>query len=345
MKKIIFIELLHHHECLENPYLIFKKKWYKTKAILWEFVAKKIKNISSFEEEFYVLNQPNRKLFSSFSFFWKIKYSISEFIEIYKNTKEIRKIISKEKPDYIYINTIESPFLVPLMIYLLWLKNIKMYLAIHNTNRLKVWFLKYFLYDFLIKRLINKSYKIILLWKYLNFSDSITQEKVIYLNNRIPQKEKISKFEKITFVMSWNLDFTVKDIETVLQWFWKVLNKNKNHRDKIQLVLLWQINNTVEKWIKEYKLDWLVKTFNEYVGEDDMEKYMWWAHYSIISTYKDSIYWKYKITWAFWDAVAFNLPIILSNNYAPDYENNNIIRFGNNLDTILEKIILKHAEI
>lgn len=340
MKKIIFIELLHHHECIENPYLYFKSKWYETKAILWEFVHKQIKNIRDFDNEFYTLDQPVRALFPRWNFFKKIKYILNEFREIYKNTKEIKKILEKEKTDYVYINTIESPFLIPLIIYLLWLKEIKIYTAIHNTNRLKVWFLKYFTFDFLIKKLIKKSYKIVLLWKYLKFKDKNIQNKVVYFNNRIIKEVKAEKFKKTTFVISWSLDTRTKDYKSVLKWFWKFLKENSSYKSKVQLVLLWQIKEDVSSWINEYNLKDIVKTFDHYVWEKDMEKYMWGAHYSIISTFKDSIYWKYKISWSFWDAVWFNVPIILSENYAPDYINKDIIRFKNSeFDKILNNIL------
>lgn len=329
MKKIIFIELLHHHECLENPYLIFKDKWYKTKAILGSFVFNKLQNILKYQEEFYILRQPVRSLFPRKNIFKKINYIAQEFYEIYKNTKSIIKIVHKEKPNFLYINTIESPFLIPLMLYLLKVKDIKIYLTIHNTSRIKVWFLKYFLFDFLIKLLIKKAYKIILLWEYLKFDDKNIQNKVIYFNNRIIQEKNINKFDKITFVMSGNLDCNNKDYESILKGFCLFLEWNNDFVDKVQLILLGQLNVTVGNWITQYNLSSIVKTFDHYIWEKDMAKYMWLSHYAIISTYKKSIYWKYKITWAFWDAVWFNLPIILSENYAPDYESDNIMRFKN----------------
>lgn len=342
MKKIIFIELLHHHECLENPYLFFKNKWYETKAILGEFVSHKLKNITKFSDEFYILKQPNRKVFSSFNFFWKIKYIMKEYIEIYKNTQEIIKIIHQEKPEYLYINTIESPFLIPLMYYLLKVKNIKIYLTIHNTNRIKVWFCKYILFDWLIKKLIIKADKVILLWEYLKFKNKKVQDKVIYFNNRIIKKKSNKKFEKITFVIPGSLDCNNKDYESVLKGFWQFFKENKKNKNKVQLVLLGQLNVKVANWIKLYNLSESVITFDTYVGEKDMEMYMSWAHYCVISTFNGSIYGKYKITWAFWDAVWFNIPIILSENYAPDYKSDNVIRFKNNNFILTLNILMKN---
>lgn len=346
MKKIIFIELLHHHECIENPYLIYKNKWYETRAILWEFVSQKLKNITEYNDEFYVLWQPNRTQFLSLTFFWKIKYFFKEFVEIYKNTNELKSIIKQEKPQILYINTIESPFLIPLMLYLLWTKNIDIYLAIHNTNRLKVWFMKYILYDFLIKKIIQKSKKIILLWEYLRFEDENTQNKVMYINNRIPQKNiNHKKFKKRTFVMSGSLNYKQKDIQTVLRWFSEFLKKHESYQKHIQLVLLGQMNTTVENWIKNYNLTEIIVTFDHYVWEEDMEKYMSQAHYAIISTYEKSVYGKYKISWAFWDAVAFNIPILLSWHYAPEYMSKNIIRFdSHNIDKIIYDLVLKNEK-
>jgi len=275
MKKIIFIELLHHHECLENPYTIFKEKWYQTKAILGEFVFKRLKDMSAYKKEFYILKQPWRKHMASLNLFSKVGYICKQFLEIYKNTKEIQEIVKENKWASLYINTIESPFLIPLMIYLLRLKDTKIYLVIHNTNRLKVSFLKYFLFDFLIRSLIKKSYRVILLWKYLKFEDKVIQEKTIYINNRIPKDISVSQFKKTTFVISGHLNPDTKDIESVLKGFWKFLKKNKSYENKISLVLLWQLNNKVENWINIYKLTGIVKTFNHYVWEKDMERILY----------------------------------------------------------------------
>ena len=203
MKRIIFIELLHHHECLENPYLTFKDKWYKTQAILWEFVAKQLKNIPQYKDEFFIVQQPRRKLFSSLHGFQKIKYVFYQFWEIYKNTQEIIQIVKKQKPDILYINTIESPFLIPFMLYLIRLENIKIYLTLHNTNRLKEGLLKYFLFDFLIKRLIQKADKIILLGEYLKFKDTNIQQKVMYINNRIQKKIRCREIQEENFCYFW----------------------------------------------------------------------------------------------------------------------------------------------
>lgn len=328
-EKIIFIELLHHHECLENPYTYFKEKEYSTKAILWEFVYERLWNGIIDDDECIILNQPRRKQFSSLWFFQKYTYVIGQFFENYKNIKKLQKIIQQEKPESIYINTIESPFLVPLMIYLLRLKDIKLYLTIHNTDRLKVHFIKYFLFDFLIQKLIKKAYKIILLWEYLRFDDTDIQRKVLYFNNRVKRQWDNKKSKKISFVMSWHLNTAQKDIESVLKAFWKLLIDSPSYEENIELVLLWQINSRVENWINIYKLTNVVHTFNHYVWEKDMDTYMSSAHYAIISTYKDSVYGKYKISWSYWDAIAYGVPIILSEYYAPWYESTDIIRFRN----------------
>lgn len=329
MKKIIFIELLHHHECLQNPYDIFVSKGYDVQVIIGEHVFKKLSDTSNIKNNCIVIPQPWRTSFSSLNFFKKIKYTFSQFFEMYKNTQQIQRIIQKHNPDELYINTIESPFMVPVMIYLLGIKKIKMYLVIHNISRLKVHFLKYFLFDFLITRLIKKSYKIVLLWEYLQFKEKNIQKKVIYINNRVIEKNEAKKFKKTTFVISGNLDYTHKDIENVLKGFGEFFKRHPQYEKNIQLVLLWKINNVVEKWINLYNINSIVKTFDHYVDEYDMNKYMSSAHYAIVSVFEDSIYGKYKISWSFWDAVAFGIPILLSEYYAPDYQGKNIIRFQN----------------
>ena len=173
-------------------------------------------------------------------------------------------------------------------------------------------------------------------------ADTGLQKKVMYINNRIEKKIDVKKFEKTSSVVSGSLDYKNKDIESILKWFSRLLQKDKKYEDQINLILLWQINDKVENWIDRYKLTNIVTTFDHYVGEKDMETYMSRSHYAIISSYPDSIYGKYKISGAFGDAIWFNLPVILSENYAPDYKSENVIRFKNDsLDALLETLIVK----
>ena len=340
MKKIIFIELFHHHECLENPFLHYKKKNYKTKLILGDFLKNKIKNINKYKDDFYILKQPNRKNFKDISKIKLFSYIIKQFFEMYKNIKIINKIMEKEKPNFLYINTIESPFAIPLLLYLLKLKNIKIITTIHNTNRLKIGFLKYFSFDFLIKKLIKKSYKIVLLGKYLKFENKKTQKKVIYFNNRLIIKKKMKKFKKITFVLTGNLNQKEKDFEIIFKNF--NLLKKKNLKKDFQLIILTKINNEILNLIKKYKIEKICKIYEKFVDEKEFEKVMLKSHYLILSTKENSPYGKYTISGSFGDAIGFNLPILLCENYSTHFKDKNIIRFKkNNLDKILWNLLKK----
>ena len=339
-KKIIFIELFHHHECIENPFLYYKKNNYEVKLLIGEFVYKNLINIKKYEKDFILINQPKRTLFKNLDFFEKIKYIFEEFIENIRIIKRIRKIIKKEKPNFLYIGTIETPFSIPLIIYLLLLRKIKIITTIHNTNRLKISFLKYMWFDFLIKLLIKKSYKIVLLGKYLKFKNKEIQKKVIYFNNRLNIQKSTKKFKKKTFIVSGNLNLKEKDLESIFIGFSKLLKRNKNIQNKIQLVLLSKINNELINLIKKYKIENITKVFDSFVSEKVFENYMLKSHYSIISTYKNSIYGKYKISGSFGDAVGFNLKILLCEEYAPNFLDKKIIRFKKEkLNIILGEIL------
>ncbi len=340
--KVILIELFHHHECIEYQIDYYEKKKYQVKIIFGEYIFNKIKNNEKYKDKCYIINQPNREDLKKIQRYKLLMYIISQFNSYIKNINLIKNIINKEKPDILHISTVESPFAIPLILFLLKIENTKINLVIHNTNRLKISIIKYIGFDFLINKLIKKANNIILLGEYLKFENLNIQKKVIYFNNRLILYKKSEKFEKKTFVISGNLNTNEKNIENILKEFKILLEKNVHLKDKIELVILTKISKEITEMINKYKIKHIVKTYNTFVSEKEFETVMLKSHYLIISVYENSIYGKYKISGSFGDGIGFNLPILLNEHYAPDFKNKSIIRYKNNgLNLILKKLMNK----
>jgi hypothetical protein len=336
MKKLFIVELFHHHECIENPYQYYKKNNFDVKIITTAFVGSNLIKIP--QEDIHILKKSNRVKFNSLNIFQKIPYIFKQFFNNITLLKEINTLIKKEKPEYLHITTVETPFAIPLLIYLQFVKT-PLILTLHNTNRLKVGFKKYIWFDFLIKFIIKKAKKIVLLAKYLKLKPEY-QHKVIYLNNRPITTKTKQKFPKTTFVITGGLNIAEKDNELIFKHFSPLLQKNPKLQFKTQLILLSKVNPEVIKLIKKYKLEKITRMYSEFVEEKEFEKVMLQSHYVILSTKENGIYGKYKISGSYGDAVGFNLPILINEHFAPQYKDKKVIRFNDdNLHEVLKKLI------
>lgn len=343
-KKILIVEILHHHECLENVINYFKNKNYSTNVLVGSFIYNKIdfKNKINF-----ILEQPSRTFLNENNIFKKIIYILKQFKEFYKNTKQIKKIIKKNNFKEICINTIESPFMIFFIFYLLFSK-IKINIIIHKLNKICLNKIDFFIYGFLVKILLFRCRKLFLLGRYLSFFNEKLQKKVVYINNRLLKKfEKFEKFEKISFVLIGKIQEKIKDYKTVFENFSKLLKLNPIFKNKIKLIILTKLNNkNILKDICYYNLEKIIKIYKKFIPENKFEKTLLKSHYSIISVYRNSIYGKYTISGSYGDSVAFNLPILLSDNYAPSFKDKNIIRFNErNLYKVLKNVIIKEINI
>ena len=335
-KKLFIIELFHHHECIENPYQFHTKKGYDVKIITTSFVGSNLIQIP--QNDIYIVKNSSRVKFNSLKSSQKIPYTIKEFYNNIKIIKEIHRLIKKENPEYLHINTVETPFAIPLLIYLQFVKT-PLILTLHNTNRLKVGFKKYIWFDFLIKLIIKKAKKIVLLAKYLKLNSKY-QHKVIYLNNRPITTKTKTKFPKTTFVITGGLNIAEKDNELIFKHFSILLQKNQKLQSKTQLILLSKITPEMTKLIKKYNLEKITRMYSAFVEEKEFEKVMLQSHYVILSTKENGIYGKYKISGSFGDAVGFKLPILINEHFAPQYKDKNVIRFtDDNLHKVLKKLI------
>lgn len=333
--KIIIMELLYHHECLGYPHKYFVEKGCDVKVILGEYVFDKL------DQDFkvdYILPQKFRKKWLSKGGISKLVYFFKEFNEIYKNIQLIKHILKNEKPDYLYINTIDNPFLIPLWFYLLFDLTTKKIYVVHRTD------LKYGENRSIIKTFLNqiiytlfkKAHALVFLAEYLDIP--YIHSKKLYFNNRTIEKNNEKKYDDITFVIPGVMNLKERDYKTIFATFKELLDKKLVLETEIRIKLLTKNTKDLEDIMNNYGLMNVVDTYDLYVPEELYKKIMKKSHLCILPTYKNSNYGKYKISGAWGDAIAFGIPILIPDWYAENHNfGENVIRY--NETNIAEKII------
>ena len=200
-EKIIIFEFLYHHECLKLPHHIFKKN-YDVKLFLGEVVFKKFKkttfkkNEVHVQKQFFYENLWNKTLnkiknFNLYQFYNLIIIFFNLLLiqfEMFSNTLKFFIFIKKEKPTYIYINTIDNLFSWFLIFGLFFIEKNKLIYVIHSTNILKKNTSKHVIERilnnfqvFILKKLFKKAKVFILLGEYLKFN---FEKKKCYKNDK-----------------------------------------------------------------------------------------------------------------------------------------------------------------
>ncbi len=332
--KIIIIELLYHHECLSYPHKYFSEKDYDVKIILGEYVFDKTQQ--DFKVD-YILPQQFRKKWLTKRGIFKVIYFFKEFNEICKNIKMLKYILKNEKPECLYINTIDNPFLVPLWFYLLSDLTTKKIYVVHRTD-LKYGENRSILRTFLnqiIYTLFEKAHALVFLAEYLDIP--YIRTKKLYFNNRILEKNNEKKYDAITFVIPGVMNLKQRDYKTIFAAFKKLLDNKLISESEIRIKLLTKNTKELDGIIADFTLTNVVDTYDSYISEEMYGKIMKKSHLCILPTYRNSNYGKYKISGAWGDAIAFEIPIMIPDWYAEDYVfGKNVIRY--NETNIAEKI-------
>ena len=348
-KKIIIFEILYHHECLKLPYKIFKSMNYETKLFIGKSVVEKLDKNTFQKKDIKVVRQffyknlwgkaldkiRNFKIYNIFNLIFIFLVFILIKIEILINTIRFFIHVRKEKPDYIYINTIDSLFSWTLLVGLLFIRKDKIFYTIHSTNILEKNNSKYkienlinSLQKIILKKLFEKARAFIILANYLNFK--FENKSIIKLTNRMIEKNNEKKFKKTTFCIIGAGKIKFKNFENIFQNFNKYL-KLKNINKNFQIIINGKCEKEILDLIEKYKLTKYIKFYEAYVSDKLLINNIKKSHYVIIPTYKNSRYGKYAISGGFGDAIAFNIPLIIPKHYVKNHKfENYVFRYEEN---------------
>lgn len=342
-KKVLIYEALYHHEALEMPYQVFKKcSVFDAKLFLGSKVFDSLKGKKSFDrEDVFVARQKwllrwNGALneFVRSDSFDKVFYLLKLFMLFVLIQFEqlgvffkFKRVLSKGGFDYVYLNTIDNMFSWWIVLYLKFFYNGGLIIVLHSTDVVRgvkgnngvESFINRVL-AFFVRGVVQKANAVVVLGEYLKV-DAELKQKLVVLNNRLIESNKLGKTEKVRFVITGSVKLSRVDYKSVFEGFSELLKKDGYLRNKVELVLLAKVQDRrVLDLIDRYGLKGVVKVYDRFVEEQEFVDVVKRGHYMIVPTYLDSRYGKSSISGSFGDAFALGVPIVLPEHYAKGFE-------------------------
>ena len=365
-KKVSFIEVLWHHDVLSSIYQLsqYFSEW-EPIIITTETLSKKSRLNNNRIKVIRLKNLYRYYWASSLNLYRRLIYLPKLFIEMKKEGEELVKIVEKEKPNIIIINTLAAPFyFYPLF---KWVKKSKpktsIVIVLHESH---FWDFKLFIKNASIKELregkfgclifniLNKKYikGIIKLGEYVELPPTLKSIKTLTIPSRLSLNNHsfVKKTtDKIYFVIPGKVQQSKgKNYISILKAFKNILKDG--YKNKIELILLGKMaDKKVENMIKDESLQGIIKYYHDFVDEEEFNLWLSKSHFAIIPVAPNTPYGKYKISGLLNDALTNALPILLPDTYAPHYKfDENVIRFSwENIEEAIKKaieIVLKRPE-
>jgi hypothetical protein len=339
-KKIVIFEVLYHSECLKLPYKIFKKMNFKVKIFVGNSVYKNLKSNGFENKDLKIINlklydilwKKTLKKIRIFKIYQLPLILLNFFliqIDMFLASLKFFIYLKKEKPDYIYINTLDNIFSWFLIFGLIFIKKKKVIYTIHSTNILQKNNSKYLIEKiinnfqiFFLKIIFKNSKGFVILGDYLDFN--FKDKPLIKITNRCIEKNNETKFNRVTFCINGHGKGDIKNFKNIFENFSKYL-KLKSSNENFQIIINGSCEKNVINLIKKYNLNKFVVYYEKYIDESILVKNIKKSHYIIIPTYKNSRYGKYSISGGFGDAIAFKIPVILPSHYSNKLKNEKYI--------------------
>ncbi len=332
MTRILVIEELNTHaECVTLFLDLFKDKtWISDEYLLDPEVLTSLKiskkNTHSFEDKLFNLTKKiDQKIVKKF-------YTLKNYLTFIKRAFYIRDYIKKSRPDFILINTINFFPNLPMILFLMRrdLKG-KLILMLHDTYLGGDTITKERITNFLLRRLIKKTdSRIVILAKYLN-KHYLGGNKVFYLNNQRFQKPSDRKNKITTF----SIIGREKNYSEVFDAF------SKTNRKDFRINIFVRTAKDLELLKKDLKIFRHKKNVRVFFNSnyEEMHEECKKSHYLLCPLKKIDRFGEYRSTGNYGDSLAMNLPIILPDWYAPNYNfGKNIIRYSD-LSKIIDNLI------
>lgn len=341
MKKVLLIELVHHHECLEASIRYMQQKSDVVIPVVGESVYRKLP-AGALPENTIVLKQPSRiewldqnKPISPYTLY-------KNLAEINRNIDSIKKIIRTEKPQGIFVNTLRSIYLGGLCKLIRNLRGCEVAGIMHNTD-LRSYTIKSMtkngFVNWNLKRTFKKFDTIVLLGDYLEKCSALADKEYDVINNRPPKENNRPKFGPKTFVIPGATNEKLRDYDTIFNAISKLKKTGVVSAGNTQVFLLSKLtSDSVARMVIKYEIKDIVTTFDSFIEDSRYKEIFMKSHYCIIPTYKKSEYGKYKISGGYGEATAWGIEVIIpewfgKKNIAGHRYNKKTI------DTLLKKLI------
>ncbi len=357
-KKVALVEVLWHHDVL-TAFLKLSSNFNElhTIGITCQKIYDQLDEKDFNNVDLIQVPDPYLHFWSSLNKFKKIIHLPKLLMTMYCQGKNLSKIINSLELDIIVFNTLAAPFYFKFFFDAVK-KNkipIKLIVVVHNSH---FWSVRYFLNEMrlsditkgkifsLLFNLMNVKTisAAIKLGEYVVLPNSLNNIPITTIPNRLSENKLIKNrnFNTVTFVITGGVTQERKDYISIFKAFKKIFKETPSYKKKTKLVLLGKLKDEkVRKIIEKYELKHWVKYYENFVSEEEFNKQLSYAHYVIIPINSAMPYGKYKISGSLGDAISNGKPIILSSEFAPDYQfGENVLRFNtNNPAFVLKKAI------
>ncbi len=320
-KRVLVVENLETHAPLVATYMTLLNRAKNTEA-LGLITTKNYKIIQKDFPEFFNLNKKNIFRFDQSALGFR---KIAKLIEFFKNFIHFLNIIRTHNVDTIILDTPESKKNSLLMLYFLFSRK-KIILTHHdslfdkNLGKFYIW---------LYKKAIKKSNASVFLGDYLVEHEIFSKKKKLYMNyvyDFWKPRNKISKYNKTTFVLNSHPKIQNRDYKMLFESFAELLEETPALKEKISIIIPLRISSPeILDLINKNRLGNIVKIFDKYVLESEFRQILRKSHYSIVPLYPEAKSGTSRIAATISYNCAFELPTIISKNYfrnaksSPDY--------------------------
>jgi len=342
---------LYHHDFIEQLFNIYKN-YYETHLYIGEFVNSYI-DISG--KNIHLIPQPIRVQKFKLKGIKHLLFQILDFFEFLKNSIKLIIYVKKEKPDIIHFNTLENPFMLPLLNLILFTYKGKIAVTLQETQLWGANKNKFNLYDHLLYQIYKIPFRLLskkisyflILGEYIKIPKILKKKTYFVLNNRQIELQNYNyKYiaDRVIFTITGRIETKLKNYQLVFKAFNNLLTDNPQLKKSVKLMLLGRVKERViYDMIKQYNLTESTILFNEFIDDKTFKDLLMKTDFIIIPTYRDSPYGSTKISGSFGDAVSFGIPFLLPNYYAESFTfPENIIRFH---EKSLEKTLIDCIKI
>jgi hypothetical protein len=283
-----------------------------------------------------IIKQPMRRFYQKKNFLIKMFFSPLLLLEMHKTCSHVMSYIEKSHPQIVVFQTLDVPlYLRPLMKWIVQKEKLlpKICVILHNTDimgspfelkRRTKWYLE--LSYGLPNRLFNKK-----LWTKMvrNIDGVITLSEHLWIPpffRNTPRFTMPSRFyspreipkanDEVRFVVPGSVNNSRRDYRLIMCGLSELFEKNPQIKKMVSVTLLGRMeDNSVRKMIDTMGLKENIRTFTNYVPEEQFNRELGNAHFAIIVPPTNSTYGVHKISGPFWEAFCRGVPIIAPSKF------------------------------
>ena len=338
MKKVFIFEILHHHECIELPFLACKESQeIHPKLFISSFVNDRLsqpftsgQDVTIYDSQFrsrHIQSQEKGMLVRTYLY-------MRNLLELARMQVSFIAHVFKEKPDVVYINTPHSPSMFFIHLYIIFHWRPQVVSVIHWASM----------------RGINKATFPIyarsdvhaFVAPYVKYKNPYLAGKprIDITNRPIKHSPESAPQEPFLFLLAGKYEPERKDYVTIAESFARL---DKDVRAQVKLVFLSRENTHMKELVERFGLEDIAVMYGSYISDSAYTNIFSSGFFSFITS-KDGFYGTVRMSGAYGDSLAYGVPMFVSDTYAPTYKMSGCVRYNKDTLTSLVTQYVKNPE-